>query len=186
MKFRHRHKHDDDDEFPRWRHWGMWLRGRRFPHGIFEGANERRARRGDMKFIVLAALSEKPMHGYDIIQSLEQQQEGRYRPSPGSIYPTLQMLEDGGFVTSEQADGKRVYTITEAGRTLLSQRRTEETADEGDDDERNWSAIRDSAKKFIAAAGQGIMHENPKVREQVRAIVDEARKKIYKILAEEN
>jgi DNA-binding PadR family transcriptional regulator len=183
MKFHH-HKHDHDDDFGHRRHWGRWLRGR-FPSGLFEGTNERRTRRGDMKFIVLAALSQKPMHGYDIMQSLEQQQQGRYRPSPGSIYPTLQMLEDGGFVTAEQVDGKRVYTITDSGRALLAQR-SAETADDGDDDgEPDWHALRDSAKKFIAAAGAGVMHENPKVREQVRAIVDDARKKIYKVLADE-
>ncbi len=152
---------------------------------MFEWGNERRARRGDIKFIILAALSEKPMHGYDIIQSLEQRHEGRYRPSPGSIYPTLQMLEDGGFVTSEQVDGKRVYTITKAGRALLAERSTEVDDPHEDDAETDWSVMRDSAFKFIAAVRQGVTNEDPQVRNQVRQIVDEARKKIYKVLAEE-
>jgi DNA-binding PadR family transcriptional regulator len=138
-----------------------------------------------MKFIVLRVLAEKPMHGYDIIQSLEQRHEGRYRPSPGSIYPTLQMLEDGGFVTSEQVDGKRVYTITEAGRKLLAERGedADDLADDGSG--AGWSGMRGSAFKFMAAVRQGVTHEDPRIREQVRQIVDEARKKIYKILAEE-
>ena len=145
----------------------------------------RRAKRGDVKYIILAALAEKPMHGYDIIQTLEQRHEGWYRPSPGSIYPTLQMLDDGGFVTSEQVDGKKVYTITAAGKKLLAER-SDDSDDSGDADSgMDWSEMRDSAFKFIAAVRQGVTHEDPQVREQVRRIVDEARKKIYKILAEE-
>jgi DNA-binding PadR family transcriptional regulator len=122
------------------------------------------------------------MHGYDIMQSLERM--GQYRPSPGSVYPTLQMLEDGGFVTSEQVDGKRVYTITDAGRQLLAERGADgSNGDEDDSDE--WSATRDSARRFMAAVRQGITHEDPRIREQVRTIVDDARKRIYKILADE-
>ena len=166
--------------------WRRWARGRHSPFGMFGWGNERRARRGDVKFIVLGALADKPMHGYDIIQSLEHKHEGRYRPSPGSIYPTLQMLEDGGFATSEQVDGKRVYTITEAGKKLLAERGADaDDSDDGDDTSTDWGSMRDSAVKFIAAVRQGVTHEDPQVREQVRRIVDEARKKIYKVLAEE-
>lgn len=180
-RFHHRSRHEREFGHP---HWHRWFRGRRSAFGMFDWGNEHRARRGDVKFIMLEALSEKPMHGYDIIQSLEQRHEGRYRPSPGSIYPTLQMLEDGGFVTSEQVDGKRVYTITDSGRALLAQR-DEEDDDEGEAPETDWSSLRESAWKFIAAVKQGVTHEDPNVRKQVRGIVDEARKKIYKLLAEE-
>jgi DNA-binding PadR family transcriptional regulator len=184
MRFHHRHDFDQHDDFRHARrHWHKWLRRRHGPFSVFEGRSEHRARRGDVKFIILAALNEKPMHGYDIMRSLEQM--GNYRPSPGSVYPTLQMLEDGGFVTSEQVDGKRVYTITNAGKQLLAERGSD--ADDSDNDhvENDWSATRDSARRFIAAVRQGIMHEDPNVRNQVRSIVDEARKKIYKVLADE-
>ena len=179
MRFHHRHAGEDFG-----RHmWRRWAFGRHAPLAMFGWGNEHRARRGDVKFIVLSALAEKPMHGYDIMQSLEQRHEGRYRPSPGSIYPTLQMLEDGGFVTAEQVDGKRIYTITDAGRKLLAERGDgSDDLAEGDTD---WSTMRESAWKFIAAVKQGVTHEDPQIREQVRRIVDEARKKIYKILAEE-
>jgi len=96
------------------------------------------------------------------------------------------MLEDGGFVTSEQIDGKRVYTITDAGKQLLAERSTEATDETDDDVVSEWSSTRDSARKFLAAVKQGITHEDAAVREQVRGIVDEARKKIYKLLAEEH
>ena len=179
MRFHHRQRDEDYGYNP----WRRWARFRHSPFAMFAWGNEQRARRGDVKFIVLGALAEKPMHGYDIIQTLEQRHEGRYRPSPGSIYPTLQMLEDGGFVTSEQVDGKRVYTITESGKKLLAERG--EDADDLGEGDTDWSGMRHSAFKFIAAVRQGVTHENPQVREQVRQIVDEARKKIYKILAEE-
>lgn len=76
--------------------------------------------RGDMKYALLWLLQERPMHGYEMIKALEERSGGFYSPSPGSIYPTLQMLEEGGFVTSSEVEGKKVYTITDAGRALLS------------------------------------------------------------------
>jgi len=76
--------------------------------------------RGDMKYALLWLLQERPMHGYEMIKALEQRSGGFYSPSPGSIYPTLQMLEEGGFVTSNEVEGKKVYTITDTGRALLT------------------------------------------------------------------
>ena len=76
--------------------------------------------RGDMKYALLWLLQERPMHGYEMIKALEERSGGFYTPSPGSIYPTLQMLEEGSFVTSSEVEGKRVYTISDAGRALLT------------------------------------------------------------------
>src|SRR5262245_50022324 len=73
-------------------------------------------RRGEVRTHILAALRDKPMHGYEVIQELEAQSEGRWRPSAGSVYPTLQQLADEGLVTSEEVDGRRTYTLTDAGR----------------------------------------------------------------------
>jgi DNA-binding PadR family transcriptional regulator len=77
-----------------------------------------------MKFVLLELLQERPMHGYEMIKALEEKTGGFYTPSPGSIYPTLQMLEDGGMVTSAEVEGKKVYTITDAGRASLAERRS--------------------------------------------------------------
>src|SRR5262245_4261789 len=79
-----------------------------------------RMRRGDIKFHLLEILKDNPRHGYEIISELEKR-SGGYRPSPGSVYPTLQMLEEGGYLTSEQVEGKKVYTITEEGLKLLEE-----------------------------------------------------------------
>ncbi len=82
--------------------------------------------RGDMKYVLLELLQERPMHGYEMIKALEEKSSGFYSPSPGSVYPTLQMLEDRGFVTVQEVEGKKVYSITDAGRALLAERHKEE------------------------------------------------------------
>jgi DNA-binding PadR family transcriptional regulator len=82
------------------------------------GPKRRVVRKGELKYLLLEMLAEEPMHGYELIRRLEEESKGMYSPSPGSIYPTLQMLEDQGYVLSEQQDGKRVYQITEAGRAF--------------------------------------------------------------------
>src|SRR5689334_20423520 len=73
-------------------------------------------RRGEVRTLILGALTTKPMHGYEVIQALEAQSGGRWRPSAGSIYPTLQQLADEGLVTSDEVDGRRVYALTDGGR----------------------------------------------------------------------
>lgn len=75
--------------------------------------------RGDLKYVLLGLLRERPMHGYEMMKQLEEQASGFYTPSAGAIYPTLQLLEDRGWVTSETVDGKKIYTITDAGRQEL-------------------------------------------------------------------
>ena len=147
----------------------------------------RRARRGDVKFLILEVLAERPRHGYDIMQVMGERQGGAYRPSPGSVYPTLQMLEDGGYVTSEQVDGKRVYTITDAGRTLLTEREAEPEGF-GDEDEADKAreALRAAAMKLAGVVMQGAGRlAEPKTQVKVRDVLERARKEIYQILAEE-
>ena len=73
------------------------------------------ARRGDMRPIVLGVLKHRPMHGYEIIRHLEEQSHGMWRPSPGSIYPTLQLLEEEDLVSVKNVGGKKVYELTEKG-----------------------------------------------------------------------
>jgi len=76
-------------------------------------------RRGVFRYQILQLLNEKPMHGYDIIKSLHEESGGVYRPSAGAIYPTLQSLEEEGYVTSEEKEGKKTYTITDSGKEYL-------------------------------------------------------------------
>ncbi|HEY2594190.1 MAG TPA: PadR family transcriptional regulator [Chloroflexota bacterium] len=113
----------DEGDFPfgRWnRRWGGGP-GPGFDFFGGPGPGERFFGRGDLKVVILELLKDQPRHGYDIIRALEDRMRGRYRPSPGSVYPTLQMLEDLGYVSSVQQEGKKVYTITDEGRRYLSE-----------------------------------------------------------------
>ena len=75
--------------------------------------------RGDFKYIILHHLKTKPSYGYEIMRALQERFHSFYAPSPGTVYPTLQMLEEMGYVTASEQDGKKVYTITEEGRRFL-------------------------------------------------------------------
>lgn len=140
-----------------------------------------RMRRGDIKFLLLEALKEGPKHGYEIIQGFEGRFSG-YRPSPGSVYPTLQMLEEGGFVTSEEVDGKKVYTITEAGLKLLEER-GERSFEEAPGMKQNvelWKSL----GKLAAAVTEGARNSDEDARKQIADILNQARRDVYAILAE--
>jgi DNA-binding PadR family transcriptional regulator len=103
--------------------------GRRGPHGpppwVMEmfGGGRRRAERGEVRYLVLDAVANQPGHGYEVIPAIEASAGGGYRPSPGTIYPTLQLLEEMALVSSDRAAGKRVYEITDAGRAELATQR---------------------------------------------------------------
>jgi DNA-binding PadR family transcriptional regulator len=77
--------------------------------------------KGDLKYVILDLLKEKPSHGYEIIRAMEESFHGFYTPSAGSVYPTLQMLDDMGYASSSEHDGKKVYTITDEGRKFLKE-----------------------------------------------------------------
>ncbi len=79
--------------------------------------------RGDLKFAILGLIEQKPMHGYEVMQELENQSAGCYRASPGSVYPTLQLLEDQGLVDSRDHGGRKIYSITGDGRAYLDENR---------------------------------------------------------------
>jgi DNA-binding PadR family transcriptional regulator len=182
MGHRHRRPHHHDPHF-RGRH-GQWDRA------WFGGppwAGGRRARRGDVRTALLTVLADKPMHGYDLIRDLEERSGGAWRPSPGSIYPTLQLLEDEGLVTSQEQDGKRVYTITDAGRAELQERRErggEEPWQFGALGE-GFEQLRDSGFQLAAAAVQVAKTGSEAQRKRAAEILAEARKKLYALLAED-
>ena len=96
-------------------------RGLRHREAMFdEGRRGGRMRRGDIRTALLATLAEAPGHGYDLMQSLENKTGGAWRPSPGSVYPTLQLLEDEGLVRSSERGGKKVAQIVEQIRRQFS------------------------------------------------------------------
>jgi DNA-binding PadR family transcriptional regulator len=102
---------------------GRAFRGERFFKGPW-----RSFQKGDLKYVILDLIKDKPRHGYEIIRELEEMSYGFYTPSPGAVYPTLQMLEEMGYATAVERDGRKVYTITEAGINFLAERK--DSADE--------------------------------------------------------
>jgi DNA-binding PadR family transcriptional regulator len=76
---------------------------------------------GDMKYVILKLLKDKPRHGYEVMKELEEQMHGCYSASPGTVYPTLQWLEDEGLVKAKDVDGKKVYEITDLGLKFLDE-----------------------------------------------------------------
>jgi len=139
--------------------------------------------RGDLKFEILETLLQGPRHGYDIMLEIEQTRG--LRPSPGSIYPALQMLEDGDFVKSTERDGKRTYEITDKGRELLATRTQEAEGFEGGENiygviaeaMRQVHGIKDAAKQ-IARTG------NVDMFRKAVAVLDRARRELFEILAD--
>ena len=92
-----------------------WRRRHRRRHQVFES--------GEVKYVILRLLKEKPRHGYEIMKALEERLGGWYSPSPGTVYPTLQLLEDQGYVHAVETDGKKVYHITPEGESFLHEHR---------------------------------------------------------------
>jgi DNA-binding PadR family transcriptional regulator len=89
-------------------------------HNFRNWGPDRFFQKGDFKYLILDLLKDKPRHGYEIIREMERNFHGFYAPSPGTVYPTLQYLEEAGYVTSREQDGKRVYTITEEGLKFMA------------------------------------------------------------------
>ncbi|GAA2527758.1 MULTISPECIES: PadR family transcriptional regulator [Streptomyces] len=157
--------------------WGG--RGRGGPRG--------RARRGDVRASILALLKDRPMHGYEMIQEIAERSGGAWKPSPGSVYPTLQLLEDEGLIASASEGGKKLFSLTDAGRTA---------ADEGPDapwEEASrgvdWEAlgeIRQAGFGLMEAFGQVWKTGSKEQRDKALAVINEARKKLYLILADED
>jgi DNA-binding PadR family transcriptional regulator len=167
------------------RHWG--------PPGpspwMFKIRHGGRRRRGDVRAAILALLNERPMHGYEMIQELEERSDGMWRPSAGSIYPTLQLLEDEGLIAGEEHDGKRRFSLTDPGREEVAKRPSDrpppwEQAAEGAEGERQELAA--SIKQFWPAVVQIVRVGTPDQAERAKAILDDARKQLYAILAEED
>ena len=148
--------------------------------------------RGDVKFALLELLQERPMHGYEMMKALEEKSGGFYSPSAGSIYPTLQMLEDRGFVKAKEVDGKKIYTITDEGRALLTERQKNHAEFAGPPWMRHQrgfgrhqfspelQALRSEAMevvRLLTIAGR-MSFQNPEQLARLRSIIERTRKEL--------
>lgn len=149
------------------------------------GYGRHRVRRGDVRSAILALLDDRPMHGYEMIQELEERTGGRWTPSAGSIYPTLQLLEDEGLVSAEEVEGRKVYSLTDAGQEAAPDR-TEggRPWEQGDEDSPRFEA-RKEMFKLMGAAKQVARADDEEQLTKAAEILKDARRKLYGILAEE-
>ncbi len=163
---------------------GAGPRGLAFGELFGQGRRGGIVRRGQIRPLILGALRQKPMHGYEVIQELEARSEGRWRPSAGSVYPTLQLLSDEGLVTSEEFDGRRTYTLTEAGRKAADEAGTGSPWTENED--AGAPDIRRLAMELAAAVMQVNRVGSPRAHGEATRILTDARKQLYRLLAEDD
>lgn len=147
-----------------------------------------RGRRGDVRAAILLLLEERPMHGYELIQQIAERSNGTWKPSPGSIYPALSQLEDEGLVLIDKVAGRKTAALTENGRQHVEQHRADlgspwdEVAESVGVDARDLRAL---IGQLMGAAGQVAGVGTPTQVEQAARILTEARRSLYRILAED-
>ena len=171
------HRRGSDRQDP----WGGRGRG---PWGPQRG---RRRERGDVLHAILLLLAEQPRHGYEILTELADRSDGQWQPSPGSIYPVLKRLAQGGLVAASNQDGKRVFTLTDAGRELVAAEGeswgepwVNAAADSGNAADALWT----EGRQLGAAVQQVGQLNDPAQIAATAEILVEARKRIYRLLAE--
>ena len=150
-----------------------------------------RMAKGDVRTAVLSLLAERPMHGYQIINEIAERSGGSWKPSAGSVYPTLQLLADEGLIVAEEQNGRKTYSLTEAGREVAVES-TEtpapwESQSKGESlhDNPRYSALPKAGVDLAAAAAQVGRSGSTEQVQQAVEILDEARRRLYTILAQD-
>jgi DNA-binding PadR family transcriptional regulator len=163
---------------------GMWqaveeLRSR------FEKRAGTRAGKGEVRSAVLALLAERPMHGYQIIREIEERSGGSWKPSAGSVYPTLQLLADEGTISAEESNGRKISSLTEAGREEVAQDHGATPWDSPGSHAGGFAALPKAGVELAQAAAQVGRTGSPEQVQQAVAVLDDARRRIYAILAQD-
>jgi DNA-binding PadR family transcriptional regulator len=134
---------------------------------------------------ILALLDDRPMHGYEMIQELEERTGGRWKPSAGSIYPTLQLLEDEGLVTPEEVEGRKVFSLTDAGKEAAPERNEGGRPWEQGDEDSPRFAVRQELFRTVGAAKTVSRGDDDELMTKAAEILKDTRRKLYGLLAEE-
>jgi DNA-binding PadR family transcriptional regulator len=154
--------------------------------GQFDQKIGTRMGRGDVRAAVLALLAEKPMHGYQIIQEIEERSGGSWKPSPGSVYPTLQLLADEGVISAEESNGRKTYSLTDEGRKAADAApdRSAPWEAQGAGQHGRGGALPKAGVDLAQAVAQVGRTGSPEQVTEAVAVLDEARRKLYSILAQ--
>lgn len=164
---------------------GMPMHRGRGGRGPGRGTGRGRAPRGDVRTAVLILLGEEPMHGYQLMQAIADRSGGRWTPSPGAIYPTINQLEDEGLVTVTADAGRKLVTLTDAGRQYVEERR-ETSVDPfaGFANAEPASDLRGLLEELHSATRQVARSGSDEQRTEAAKILTEARRSIYLLLAD--
>ncbi|MCU1480903.1 MAG: PadR family transcriptional regulator [Subtercola sp.] len=166
---------------------GIWEAMHQLRSG-FEKRVGTRVGRGEVRSAVLALLAEQPMHGYQIIHEIEERSGGSWKPSAGSVYPTLQLLADEGLITAEESNGRKIYALTEAGREEVAGAETSESSpwdSTTTSDNTRFTALPKAGLELAQAAAQVARTGSAEQVQQAVTALDEARKRLYSILAQD-
>jgi DNA-binding PadR family transcriptional regulator len=162
-------------------------RGRPGPFGGHPfGGGRARARRGDVRIALLLLLAEEPRNGYQLMQTIEERSGGRWRPSPGSVYPTLAQLEDEGLIRSTEPNGTKLFEITEAGRAEVEGRKDLTPPWLVEEDDGSVSDLKHQLKQFHVAVMQVLHAGDERQIARVTQTLADAKRAVYRILAEED
>jgi DNA-binding PadR family transcriptional regulator len=155
------------------------------PFGGGRGGGRGRRRRGDVRTALLLVLADEPRNGYQLMQEIEERSGGRWRPSPGSVYPALAQLEDERLVRAIDRDDMKLFEITDEGRKHLEERHDDAPPWE-DDEPVSISDLKAQIKQIAIAAAQVMQAGNEDQVTRAGETLAEARRAIYRILAEED
>lgn len=153
--------------------------------GAVFGPMAQRARRGEVRIALLRLLSEQPMHGYQMIQELTKRSGGAWTPSAGSVYPTLQQLADEDLITSEEVSGKKIFSLTEAGKALVAESAEETAPWEAASSDAGSQGYREAAGRLMQVVWQVGRNGSDAQVTRATEILTEARKQLYALLAED-
>lgn len=157
-----------------------------FGRGPAFGGGRGRRRRGDVRAALLLLLAEQPLNGYQLMQAIEERSGGRWRPSPGSIYPTLAQLEDQGLISATERDGAKLFEVTEAGRRHMAKRHEHVPPWIDEDEPAAFGELRTQLKQLRVAAMQVVHAGSGEQVEAAARAVGKAKRELYRILAEED
>ncbi|MFL6124192.1 PadR family transcriptional regulator [Actinophytocola sp.] len=153
-------------------------RGERF------GGRGRRSRRGDVRAAILTLLAERSMHGYEMIQEIKERSGDLWRPSPGSIYPTLQLLADEGLINDEGSGSRRLYALTDEGRDAAAKIETPPWEEIARDADPRDVSLRDAIGQLMGATVQVAQAATDTQKRRAVEVLNEARRELYAILGE--
>ncbi|HRD12611.1 MAG TPA: PadR family transcriptional regulator, partial [Mycobacterium sp.] len=149
------------------------------------GRGSGRSRRGDVRAAILALLAERPMHGYEMIQEIAERTDGVWKPSPGSVYPTLQLLVDEGVIVGTETEGsKKLFELTEEGRDAAEKIATPPWQEITEGIEPGHRNLRAAVGQLFGAVAQSAHTASPEQQQRIVDIVNNARREIYQILGE--